>query len=237
VTTTTRVPSRPRRAIVVVAIAIALLLPLAFFTAADLLADALPHLRSGTVPADGYVRNYVLHPTPALLHIGPGFVYLVGALFQLSARFRRRHLTLHRRMGRVLVVAGIVAVASALWIGIDHPFDGWSERSATIVFGGWMLWCLLAAFAAIRRRDVARHRRWMIRAFAAGFGITMIRVWTGIFSALAVASSSAPPGPGTTGPQVGTFGVSFWLGFAITVAAGEWWLRRPARQRGPVTSG
>jgi uncharacterized membrane protein len=203
-----------------------------FLTAIALVEAAVPHLRAGTTPDEVYVRNYVEHPVPALLHVVPGLIFVLGALFQVSARFRRRHLTLHRRMGRVLVVAGIVSAVSALYFGINHPFSGLSEASAAVVFGSWMLWCLGAAFVAIRRRKVAQHRRWMIRAFVVALGITTVRIWTGIFIAASAALSGQPPE--SDFPQRETFGLAFWLGFGMHVAIAEWWLRRAPRV--PATS-
>lgn len=196
------------------------------FIAGRLMTD-IPNVRDGTVPDQPFARNYAAHPLPAYLHIVPGLVYLVGATFQLSARFRRRHLPLHRRMGRALIACGVFSVGMALFIGIRHPFGGWTEGAATVVFGLWFLTCLAVAYAAVRRRELAKHRRWMIRAFAVGIGIATIRVWTGLFIAVHHAMTSEPP----DGPVADTFGLAFWLGFAVNVAVGEWWLRRdPVKQ-------
>jgi len=215
--------ARPRR-VTFAAIAIAAGLSVVFFTSTTLVIDATPHLRNGTLPDSAYVRNYVMHPTPALLHVIPGMIFLLGGLFQVSASFRRRHLTVHRRLGRVLIVAGVLAAVSALYIGIDHPYNGLPEASATVVFGSWLLWCIGAAFVAIRRRDVAQHRRWMIRAFVVAFGIATIRVWTGVFIAIAAVQAGGPPAD--MHPQQATFGLCFWLGLSAHAAFAEWWLRR-----------
>jgi uncharacterized membrane protein len=194
-------------------------------TLSELLVESIPHLTAGTVPDtdDPYTRNYVLHPWPAALHIVPGFIYLLGAPLQLSARFRRKHLTFHRRLGRVLIPAGMVAAIFALVIGITHPFGGVIEGSATAAFGLWFLTCLTLAFLAVRRRDIARHRRWMIRGFAVAIGIAGIRLWVGVLGAI----QSAVTDVVVMSPQQGTYGIAFWLGFSSTVLAGEWWLRRP----------
>lgn len=212
-------------------IAVSLVIVIVFI--AGRLTSDIPNLRNGTVPDQPFGRNYVEHPWPAYLHIVPGLIYLLGAPFQLSPRFRRRHLTLHRRLGRALIACGSFSVILAFVIGISHPFGGWTEGAATVAFGLWFLGCLFAAFAAARRRDFGQHRRWMIRAFAVGIGIATIRLWTGVFIALHHAMTSEPP----NGPVASTFGLAFWLGFAVNVAVGEWWLRRTSAKRLPVTSG
>jgi uncharacterized membrane protein YozB (DUF420 family) len=101
-----------------------------------------------------------------------------------------------------------------------------AEGSATVVFATWFLTCLALAFAAARRREIARHRRWMIRAFAAGIGIGSIRLWVGILGAI----QSTMTGTMALSPQQSTYGIAFWLGFSSTVLVGEWWLRHPIRR-------
>jgi uncharacterized membrane protein len=189
------------------------------------LAMSIPSAHSGTLPGDPYARNYVLHPWQAALHIAPGLLYLFAAPLQLSARFRRKHLTVHRRLGRVLILSGMIAAVFAMIVGVTHPFDGIVEASAAVVFGAWFLSCLTVAFVAVRARDIPRHRRWMIRAFAAGIGIAAIRAWVLTLGAV----QSALTGEPALSPQHGTYGAAFWLGFGSTVLAGEWWLRRDPR--------
>jgi uncharacterized membrane protein len=220
--TTSTARRRPRR-VTVVAVLVAFGILTVFGSLSGLLAGSIPHLTAGTVPDDDpYTLNYVLHPWSSALHIVPGLIFLLGAPLQLSARFRRKHLTFHRRLGRLLIPAGMVAAIFALVIGLTHPFDGIVEGSATAVFGLWFLTCLTLAFVAVRRRDIAQHRRWMIRSFAVAIGIAGIRVWVGVLGAI----QSAVTDVVVMSPQQGTYGLAFWLGFSSTVLAGEWWLRR-----------
>ena len=175
----------------------------------------IPHLRAGTVP-DGFDRTYVEHPWLAYLHIAPGVLYLLGAPLQLSYRIRGRHYTLHRRLGRVLLVSALASGVFALVFGVRFAFGGVGEASATVLFGTWFLVCLVLAFRAIRRGDVVHHRRWMIRAFAIGIGIGTIRLWIGLFMGAGLLSLHD------------SFAIAFWLSFAMHAAAGEAWLRAAA---------
>lgn len=172
---------------------------------------------------DEFGERYVDHPWRGYLHIAPGVVYLLGAPLQLSRRFRTRHYTVHRRLGRVLLACALTAGVFALLFGLPHPWGRFGEASATAVFGVWFLSCLVLAFRAIRRDDVAQHRRWMIRAFAVGVGIGTIRIWVGIFEGFEQAMSG---GTSPAAPDHTMFGVAFWLAFSMHVAIGEWWLRR-----------
>ena len=112
--------------------------------------------------------RFVQHPWIAYLHIGPGILYLLGAPLQLSYRFRSRHYTFHRRLGRLLAGSALLSGIFALAFGILFPFGGIIEVTAVVVFGLWFLTCLTLAIRAIRGDDMVHHRRWMIRAFAVG---------------------------------------------------------------------
>jgi uncharacterized membrane protein len=106
---------------------------------------------------------------------------MVGATLQLAYWFRRRHYAVHRRLGRILLGAGLLTGAMAVVIGLLFPIGGPREVSATVLFGVWFLVCLMLAFRAIRADDIVRHRRWMIRAFAIGVGVGTIRIWIALF--------------------------------------------------------
>jgi uncharacterized membrane protein len=194
-----------------VALAVVLVVIVLGFAGRRVLVD-VPHLSRGTVPDSGPDREYALHPVLAYVHIGLGVVYLVGAPFQLSRRFREQHWSLHRRLGRVLVTTAMVSGVTAVLFGIRYAVGGAAEGFAAVLFGGWFLVAITLAFRAIRRGDVVRHRRWMIRAFMMGLAVGTIRIWIGIFLALGLMDFPA------------RFAVGFWLAFPIHLAVGEWWL-------------
>ena len=66
---------------------------------------------------------------------------------------------------------------------------------------------------AIRRGDVVNHRRWMIRAFAAGVAVGTIRIWIGLFLASGLLDFHD------------SFAAAFWIAFSLHVLVGEWWVR------------
>ncbi|MCD2193062.1 DUF2306 domain-containing protein [Actinomycetospora endophytica] len=196
------------------------------FFAVRLVTD-VPGVVTGVLPrADSFQYRYVAHPVPAYVHIVPGMVFLLGALFQLSGRFRSRHLVGHRRLGRVLVTAGLLSGVLAVVVGVWFPFGGPTETGAAAVFGVWFLITLVLGRRAVRRRDVLAHRRWMIRAFAVALGVGTIRVWVGVFQLVGVLAIQ-------DGRGAPWFGVSFWLALVLHVALAEAYLRVGPRP-GPV---
>jgi uncharacterized membrane protein len=95
---------------------------------------------------------------------------LVGAL-QLVPRLRRGRGAWHRRAGRIVAGAGLAVAGSALWLTLVYqaqPGTGDLLYVLRILFGSGMAACLVLGFTAIRRRDIAAHRAWMIRGYAIG---------------------------------------------------------------------
>jgi hypothetical protein len=130
-------------------------------------------------------------------------------------------------MGRVILPAGITTGLFAIVFGTLFPFGGRLEASAVVVFGAYFIAALVAAFLAIKRGDVTRHRRWMIRAYAVGLAVGTMRIWLGALQGLS-------PRPFASGTSYGllsfevSFGVAFWLGFVLHALVAEAYLaKRP----------
>ncbi|MBM7789107.1 DUF2306 domain-containing protein [Tenggerimyces flavus] len=144
-------------------------------------------------------------------------VYALGGAFQFSARLRRRRPGWHRAAGRVLVVAGLAVAGSALWMTLFYP-----QKEGTgdllfllrLLFSSGMVASIVLGFAAIRRRDFAGHRAWMIRAYAL---------------ALAAGTQAFTVGFGEALFGTGELRGDLYLGVAwvLNLAVAEWAIRRP----------
>jgi uncharacterized membrane protein len=166
------------------------------------------------IPADGRFAGF---PLPLALHIAGATTYAVVGAFQFVPRFRRRHPNWHRRAGRILTVAGLMVAASALWMTLlyaQKPGTGDLLYVLRLVFGSAMAACLILGFTAIRRRDIAAHRAWMIRAYAIG---------------VAAGTQAFTGGIGAALLGTGEFRGDLAKGAAwvINLAVAEWVIRRP----------
>lgn len=172
------------------------------------------------------VATYVKHPAIIAVHVicGVGFA-LLGAL-QVTPGFRARRLKLHRQMGRALVAAAYAAALTALWMNQTFPSPlGPLKYWSNLIFGLAMLVALTLSMAAIRRRDIAAHRIWMLRSYAIGLGAGTQRLmflpWfavTGKLDPLAI-------------------GLMLWAGWLINLAVAEWAIRKPQLvRRRPATA-
>lgn len=165
---------------------------------------------------------FARHPILTMIHIVPGLLFMILAPFQFSATIRARHLQWHRWNGRVFVVCGLIIGISALVMSFAMPaIGGVNQAAATVLFGAFFLFALCKAFWHIRRREVALHRKWMIRAFAIGLAVATIRPIIGFFFATSRLSGLTP---------YQFFGTAFWIGFVLHLIAAESWIRvTPAR--------
>ena len=78
-----------------------------------------------------YNPGFLRFPTIVALPVVLGGVYLALAQFQFVKRIRSRHLSYHRRVGRLLVAVGLVVGTTAMFMGLVIPFSGWIERGTS----------------------------------------------------------------------------------------------------------
>ncbi|HTC66139.1 MAG TPA: DUF2306 domain-containing protein [Candidatus Acidoferrum sp.] len=157
------------------------------------------------------------YPVLTLVHIVPGLLFMLLGPLQFSSTIRVHHLRWHRWSGRVFVACGFVIGISALIMSLGMPaIGGVNQAVATTLFGSYFLLALSRAFWLIRRREVALHREWMIRAFSIGLAVATIRPIMGIFFATSRISGLTPRE---------FFGIAFWIGFVLHLIAAEAWIR------------
>lgn len=170
-------------------------------------------------------QRFFAMPVPVLLHVFGAAVFCVLGAFQFAPGFRRRHPAWHRRAGRVFVLCGLTAAASGLWMTAYYPLppgDGPLLVAFRYIFGLAMFGSLAAGFAAILRRDVRRHRAFMMRGYAIGQGAGT--------QAVLFLSWMLVIGPTTELSRAWLMGAAWVLNLAIA----EWLVRRRPAARGTV---
>lgn len=159
-------------------------------------------------------------PLPVVAHILCVSLYCVLGAFQFAAGFRRRRPGWHRAAGRLLIPSGLGAALTGLWMTLFYlspPGDGDLLAGLRLVFGTAMVVVILLGLAAIRRRDIARHRAWMIRGYAIGQGAGTQALTLALWFLIA-----GPPGELSRALLVGA-------GWVINLVVAEWVIRRRPR--------
>jgi uncharacterized membrane protein len=115
--------------------------------------------------------RFVAVPLPVVIHIINALLFCILGAFQFAPGFRRRRPRWHRIAGRLLVPCGLAAGLSGLWMALFYPHvQGELLYGFRMLFGSAMVLSIALGLAAILRRDIARHRAWMIRGYAIGQG-------------------------------------------------------------------
>ncbi len=106
---------------------------------------------------------------------------------------------------------------------------GGVQAVATTLFALLFLIALGKAYWHVRRREIAQHREWMLRAFAIGLAVATIRPIIGLFFATSRLTGLTPEA---------FFGIAFWIGFVLHLVVAEAWIRwtRPIDTRAVVST-
>ncbi len=176
------------------------------------------------IPAD---HRFAGFPLPLIMHIVGATTYALVGILQFVPRFRRQHLTWHRRAGRVLAAAGLLVAISALWITLFYeaqPGTGDLLYVLRLIFGSSMAASLVLGITTVRRGDIEAHRAWMIRAYAIGLAAGTQAFTGGIGGAI-------------FGTGVLAADLAKGAGWMINLAVAERAIRRPARRRPALPTG
>jgi hypothetical protein len=157
-------------------------------------------------------------PMPVVVHIVSATLYCWLGAFQFPTTFRLRWPRWHRRAGRWLALCGLLAGLSGLWMTaryrIPPDLQGPLLYGVRLAVGATMVAFIGMAVSCILRRDVRRHRGFMIRAYALGQGagtqVLVLGPWTVI-----------------TGESGGLMrDLLMTLAWGINVVVAEWVIRR-----------
>ncbi len=196
-----------------------LVLFLAFGTAIPVLTALVQvfQIPFGTYPEDS--ARLAIAPIGWFAHVLAGVAFGITGPLQFVRALRHRFGTLHRVSGRVFVLSGAVLGLSGLSLLAQV-----TSQSTPLVdiarglFGLALLIALGLGMAAIRDRDVLRHRAWMIRTYAVGMGLGATAL---VFFPIYVITGQPPTGLASD--------ILFVASWVLTIAFAEVVLRHSAR--------
>ena len=162
-----------------------------------------------------FAKKFENHPVVTVMHMVPSILFMLLAPLQFSKAMRTRHRTLHRYTGRFLLLMATPIAISAIYFGVVYSLAGMSvwERPTIAIVATLFLYAAIRGFVAIRRRDVARHREWMLRMFAMALGISTTRLVSVVLTFSVKGSVEA------------LTVMSMWIGWFVTMGAAELWIR------------
>jgi hypothetical protein len=164
---------RGRIAVVVVAIA-----------SVAIVLSAVPPYLTGMEPRVDIREDVAIHLPFLIVHAAAGGIALLVGPFQFFGSIRRGHPKVHRILGRVYLLGGILPGAlTGIVVGVLTTAGPIALVSFVFLDVFW-LYSAARAYRAVRARDFAAHERWMLRSMAATFAAVMLRVYLGLFIAV-----------------------------------------------------
>ncbi len=109
-------------------------------------------------------------------HILLGGLALLIGWIQFSTKLRNKNPALHRRIGKIYVLAVFISSTAGVYIGF-FATGGIIPSLGFICLGIIWFSTTLAAYTSIRNGQVEKHQRLMIYSYAACFAAVTLRIW------------------------------------------------------------
>lgn len=167
-------------------------------------------------------------PAPLILHIVGALLYAILAAVQFSTTIRRHWPQWHRAAGRMALIGATLVAFSALWLTALYatPTPGSLVLAAfRVLVALAMLVSIALGVAAAGRRDIPRHREWMIRSYALGLGSATQMI-------VLMAAETIAGGP----PSEIDRALCMGLACGINIACAEWTILRGSRRASPFSA-
>lgn len=179
-------------------------------------------------PDGGLAANYVSRPAAIqavlYVHMVAGGLALGLSPLQFAARVRARVPRLHRLVGRVVIAAMVVGGLSGMVLSTVNAAGPVGTAGFGLLGALWATFPVLALLA-IRRGDVATHRRWMVRGFALTYAGVMLRVLL-----LLLMSAQGLAGVSADVAFERAYVLMPFLCWVPNLVVAEWYLRRRRRR-------
>lgn len=149
------------------------------------------------------------------VHVFAAAFALALGPFQFWAALRARRPVLHRWCGRLYLGLGVLVGGLAGLYMAMFAYGGLGAQLGFACLALAWLYTGLRAYLAIRARDIAAHRRWMVRNFALAFAAVTLRLWLP-----AAVISGVPFAP--------AYALIAWLCWVPNLVLAEWLFNRAA---------
>ena len=146
-------------------------------------------------------------------HVFSSLLTLCAGFTQFSSYVLKHHKKLHRLVGKIYAYDVLLINVPAGMIMAIYANGGITSKIAFITLDClWFLFTYMAV-AAIRVKDIKKHKRFMIRSYALTFSAITLRTWKAIFS-------HTPIDPDTL------YMINAWMGFLPNWLFAEWLIRK-----------
>ena len=158
--------------------------------------------------------SFVARPWGIYPHALFGSLALGLGALQFNRWLLVRHRPTHRALGTVYVISALVVGLAGLYMSF-YSFGGVVTHIGFAALALLLLWTTVRAYVAARAREIAVHRRWMLRSYALIFAAVTLRMELPL---LVMAFGDFTP----------AYRVVAWLSWVPNILWAEWYTRRTA---------
>ena len=126
------------------------------------------------------ILSHALYLGPFWIHVMGGIIALSIGPFQFLSKLRQKRMKLHRTLGKVYMIAILIAGISGIPISIMSA-GGWVANWGFFLLALAWLFTTGQGYVKIRQKNIEAHRQWMIRSYAVTFAAVTLRIWLGLF--------------------------------------------------------
>ena len=144
---------------------------------------------------------------------------ILGPLqFRRDLLWRRR--SLHRTLGKIYLISCLAVGSAGLYMAA-YSFGGWITHLGFGLLAILLLTSSALAYAAIRRREILRHRAWMVRSYALLFAAVTLRLELPILTFALGGFATA-------------YAIVSWLCWVPNLVWAGWYVRRSSAGEAPL---
>ena len=110
-------------------------------------------------------------------HLLGGMTALLIGPFQFSKTFRNKYLQIHRNLGKIYIIAIIIASFCAIYMSFTVALQVNIAWSISLFFLAlpWLI-SVLMAYRMVRLKRIPQHKEWMIRSYVITFAFVLFRL-------------------------------------------------------------
>ena len=116
------------------------------------------------------------------LHISGALVALAVASVQFWPWLRKRHLKLHKVLGKLYALGIAIAAPAGLYMAVFARGGTFAQIGFVCMDLAWIYTTYRGVHAIIVEKNVAVHRDWITRSYAVTFAAVTLRLWVPVLS-------------------------------------------------------
>ncbi len=143
---------------------------------------------------------------------------LLAGFTQFSSYLLQKHKPLHQLMGKIYVYDILFINFPAAMIMAIYANGLWPTKTAFVILDCLWFYFTLKAVAAIKKRDILAHKRFIVRSYALTLSAVTLRTWKIIILSIVYVD------------PLHLYMIDAWMGFVPNLLLAEWIIGRGKRK-------